>query len=140
MEILEYWPLILGILYYLFRSGKNKEKERRRAQPTGDIGEPMTSEEAESYGDPMESILDEIKRVKQTQTKKIEDTPDIEPVVLEEIPRKPERLRRTMAERRIAGVVEAAAKKAEEELEEDPVEFDLREAVIYDAILNRPWK
>jgi hypothetical protein len=47
-----------------------------------------------------------------------------------------------MEERRIESVVAAEEKRLAEEAaqEDEKVEFDLRQAVINDAILNRPWK
>jgi hypothetical protein len=142
MEILEYWPIILGVLYYLFRSGKNKEKESRRRAPSDDVGEPMTTEDTDWEENPVESILDEIRRIQESQKKKIESKPEPQPIEPPVVKKPKPKSRKTMEERRIESVVAAEEKRLAEEAaqEEEKVEFDLRQAVINDAILNRPWK
>lgn len=150
-QLFDLLPLILGLIWYLNRGRKKKEREVTRESTEGDsdpakslrdILRELEGEFGEKHSTPAESV--EIEEEAET-----EEAPYVheerkhvfsyDEGAQEELKRQKELLERAEQDRHHHAFVhppKEAAKSAEPTEEE--VLFNLRQAVIYDAIMRRP--
>jgi len=144
-DFIEIIAFVIGLLYFIFRSNKKKEEKAKRVPPQRrQTSQPNNSAPAgESKAESLEDIFREIVRQQQNPT----PTPTREPaktIVIEEEHEKPlfQQERSELHKRREKIVIET------EELEDEELptvfhdlgrKIDLKQAVIHDAILNRPY-
>lgn len=139
MELKNIVLLILGILYFIFRASGNKEKSAKkpgqRPQQSSegggstpsieDILRELTGEAPRTTQPPVEHKMNKVKKVK--------------PVVVEQ--NEHEKYRETVAARQTKRPIKIVEELPKVDLEQtESFEFDLRQAVINDAILNRPYQ
>lgn len=136
----ELLPFIIGILYFVF-GGRKKKKD----SPKPRHQKPKTPESTTSIEDILRELTGETKATPKpkTQAAPVKQTPDVKEKPLETI--SPEitynadgdyaHSSEKMKEREIIDFVEL--EKSSED--SSSIDFDLRQAVIYDAVLNRPY-
>ena len=123
--------LIGFIAYYLLRArGENAKKQVKKAPP------PTSSDEERPS---LDDLLRKLQEQMEPPKSKVKPIEVVEPVAEEKVPEKrPSRPVRTSVRSSKKSVIKPV------ELEVDPVDersdFDLRQAVINDAILNRPYQ
>ncbi|MCB0735214.1 MAG: hypothetical protein KDC76_11565 [Bacteroidetes bacterium] len=118
--------IILGIIYFLFRNNGDKEQTKKKPQPKRASGGGSTTS--------LEEILRELTG-KQPKSRKQNREPEA-PVEYEPLVRtpQPERIKESSIKR-----IEVVHLDDHEHIDHrEHLDFDLRQAVINDAILNRP--
>ena len=139
MDLIELIPIILVALYYIFRPGKKQgEHDKGRERETG--GEQQSGQRS------LEDILREVMEGKPRPKpvyKEPKPKPVPEPVYEpEEIPDIYESYTGVFNKEKndqSGKKLDLTVKLEITEDEEDEIDFDLRQAVINEAILKRPW-
>ncbi len=124
--------IVLGILYFLFRSSGSKDKKKQSA-PQGNTSEKRTTS--------IEDILRELsgETARPVQQAPVAEKRHEEPVVVPETKKVRSRERHTPSPKlRVVNLPPLVDVNNAAITEDENVEFNLRQAIIYDAILNRP--
>ena len=131
MDFFEIIAFVVGLLYFLSRSNKKDKKKKRTAPSPTNRPQPQQpqSQQPVEKEQSLEDIFREIMRQQQPQ-------PKVE--VVEEKPISP-----AVEETVIPHVTPVVSEKPAKSMKvghdhEHLAEVDLRQAIIYDAILNRP--
>lgn len=122
--IFEYLPFIIGAIYYIFIRKRNKEKVLTESTP------PVIRKK-EDRKVTLEDILKEISG----QNKPLESRP-VQNIQKRKVPIVEPEIKRPETPKRSVNIPNVIVKNVEEI--ESEVNFDLREAIISQTILNRP--
>jgi len=135
--IFEYWPFIFAIIAYLFRGRKNKKRKVLPGRPNPKREqEPM--EETSAGEDPFKKMLDDFLKPKESE-KSIDEKMTIPEEKELSVSEKIEQLKNTEKPKK-EKALDIEEKRTEIEKTTDwSSSFDLRQAVINEAILNRPY-
>ncbi len=139
MDLIELIPIILVALYYIFRPGKKQgEQGQGREHETGR----ETQSEQRSLEDIIREVMEGKPRPKPVYKEpKLEPVPEPveEPEVVPGIYESYTGVLDNEKNSRSNNKLDLKVRLEHTEDEEDEIEFDLRQAVINETILNRPW-
>lgn len=129
MDFIEILAFIIGLVYFIMRANRKSEKEAaKKVRPSA------PSEETESGNE--KSLEDIFREIIQQQT------PAPKVIHVEEPPQPqavPAGRLNTPKRAKIIPVLESIPEEVPVQITTTDFDFDLKQAVIYDAILNRPY-
>ncbi|MEC8738778.1 MAG: hypothetical protein VXX63_02760 [Bacteroidota bacterium] len=135
--IFEYWPFIFAIIAYLFRGRKNKKRKVLPGRPDSKRApEPM--EETSAGEDPFKKMLDDFLKPKESE-KSIDEKMTIPEEKELSVSEKIEQLKNTEKPKKEKPLDTEEKRPEIEKTINLSQPFDLKQAVINEAILNRPY-
>jgi hypothetical protein len=129
MDIWEILPFLVGLIYFFFRSNKEAEPKRKKTP------RPVQTNEGQEQPQNLEDVFRNILREQEAKLK---------PKVVQVEDKKEENFRDVIkaihAEKKKVRVHTPVAVVEETVNHHSELEIDLRDAMVYDAIINRPYK
>jgi hypothetical protein len=123
--------IILGILYFLFRSSGDKSKKSKpRPQNRGSDQHSSSEKRTTSIEDILRELSGQSQEVPQIKKTPVKEKANTET----KVPYKPP----VNVESKKVDPIEPVIAESVDKKESKNINFDLRKAVIYDAVLNRP--
>ena len=121
--------ILIGFaIYYFLRANGNKDKKQKKAAPKRAQPRPTSAKPQKSLEEILRDLANQGEEVEKPKPKPVPPAYEYEKPVEQPKPTVKKEYKVT------------APLEVHETDEEDSAEFDLKQAVINDAILNRPWK